>query len=349
MSILAGPFLKFVRASQSEWVVSAIVVGDLEQAPTMSWAIVPSANKHPPSEASEIHHQQGKQGMRFVHRFQWAVPRTPQTRTVQYAVEDRSYRFPVPGSAAPVRLRMGYASCNGFHSVKDAKRVAPNAIWGNRPTAGATQPEEFGAACSVLHQRAKDPIHLLLLAGVPVVYPKYPAFVEGIMGIWPGQAAAHLDTLDDDLRDHWRSGRHTGERIRLIHRLLRFARDNDCRVTILSGDVHLAALGLIESTRESARNPNTQSINQLISSPIVNLPQPRTGQLALQMIINKKEIVDRRITATMECFPETDSKIVATRNWLSLDLEPDRKMWANWWIEGQPNALTKAIHAPGQS
>lgn len=521
MSILAGPFLKFVRCSDTQWVVSAIVVADQEQTPTMSWSVSPASRMSPPADTSIIHRQLVGRETRFVHRFQWTVPRAANSQTVDYAVEDRAHRFTVPGNAPPVRLRMGYASCNGFHSAKDAKRVEPNVMWGAQPKAGAVEPEEFGEVFSVLHQHAKDPIHLLLLGGdqvyadpmwetveelrawaesgnarlkskfnktmerevprfyfelymsrwsrpapalalasipslmmwddhdifdgwgsydgelqespvyqgvfrharaafevfqlhrapadptrftdglilpprtdatprnltfacrigdvgilaldtrsdrstsniikledwkvifgelgqfagckhllvmvsIPVSYPSYP-LVGGLLGLIPGR-----QDLEDDLRDHWRTRAHREERLRLIHRLLDFASEKGCRVTLLSGDVHVAAMGVIESNR---RGPsNLQVINQLISSPIVNVPQTWSGQFLLEQLGRTVENIDRGITARMLEFSGTVERFIAARNWLSLQLDEKRRVWAEWRVENETEPYTKVIH-----
>ncbi|MCB2070589.1 MAG: hypothetical protein KDF67_13685, partial [Ottowia sp.] len=56
------------------------------------------------------------------------------------------------------------------------------------------------------------------------------------------------------------------ERLRLIHRLLD-ASASGTRITVLSGDVHVAALGVIESDRRDVP-ANANVINQLTSSGI---------------------------------------------------------------------------------
>jgi hypothetical protein len=54
--------------------------------------------------------------------------------------------------------------------------------------------------------------------------------------------------------------------------VLAFADSKKCRVAVLSGDVHVGALGMIESTRGTAEEPSSQVINQLTSSGIVHPP-----------------------------------------------------------------------------
>jgi hypothetical protein len=54
--------------------------------------------------------------------------------------------------------------------------------------------------------------------------------------------------LLDDLLDHWSSSRHYVEKGLLMNDLRQLATDRKLRITIISGDVHLAAYGFISST-----------------------------------------------------------------------------------------------------
>src|SRR3546814_922994 len=104
--------------------------------------------------------------------------------------------------------------------------------------------------------------HLVIMSSIPVVYPGFET-LERILGWWPGQ-----NELEDDLADHWNSRPHKGERVRLIHRLLRLTQTETVRPTLISGDVHVAALGYVDSKR--AGDTQGAVINQLISSGIVH-------------------------------------------------------------------------------
>ncbi|MBK7830230.1 hypothetical protein [Nannocystis sp.] len=118
--------------------------------------------------------------------------------------------------------------------------------------------------------------HLIVMTSIPVVYVDLGA-VEDALGFMPGQ-----QELEDDLRDHWSSRGHHGERLRLIHRLLDFGKARATRVTIVSGDVHVGALGLIESSRDD----QLQVISQLISSGIVHPPAPAIFIYALDQLFD---------------------------------------------------------------
>lgn len=179
--------------------------------------------------------------------------------------------------------------------------------------------------------------HLFVMSSVPVVHPGLE-LVEKVMGVLPGQ-----QEMEDDLRDHWGSPPHRAERLRLIHRLLQVAATGT-RVTLLSGDVHVAALGVIESTREAGK---TQVINQLTSSAIVHPTSTTLEVFVIEHVARHAEVVDRGITLRMLDFPGTSRCVMARRNFLTL--QPDApgggdRYWANWWVEGEPHPHTKVVH-----
>ncbi|KAK4987076.1 hypothetical protein LTR66_007692, partial [Elasticomyces elasticus] len=100
--------------------------------------------------------------------------------------------------------------------------------------------------------------HLILLLGVPIAYPRLQ-WLENILHspiIGPirflnkrfGLAGGFFNHFDgsvdllDDLDDHYTARQHKKERRDLVQRLQNLAREHSVRVSILGGDVHLAAL-----------------------------------------------------------------------------------------------------------
>lgn len=179
--------------------------------------------------------------------------------------------------------------------------------------------------------------HLLLMSSIPVAYLDL-GLLEKTLNLLPGQ-----QELEDDLRDHWRSLPHQQERLRLIHRLLEHARTKRCRVTLLSGDVHLAALAVIESERDS-QTDNAAVINQLISSAIVHPGPPALARYVLEGMADKVEQVDRGINAALQPFAGQGRYLIGARNWLALEPDEQRRIWANWHVEGSTAPVTKVIH-----
>jgi hypothetical protein len=178
----------------------------------------------------------------------------------------------------------------------------------------------------------------LLMSSIPVVHPEF-ALLEKLLGIFPGR-----QELEDDLRDQWLSVPHRQERLRLVHRLLAFADNKNCRVTVLSGDVHVGALGIIESSRSTADDPSTQVINQLTSSGIVHPPPAGVVLFFLETVTGKKMELDRDLYSEMLEFPGTHHHYIGARNWLSLEPDDSGRIWANWHVETEPYPYTKVIH-----
>ena len=103
--------------------------------------------------------------------------------------------------------------------------------------------------------------HLIILSSVPMTYVN-TRIVEKALSFFPGRVG-----LEDDLRDQWQSYSHQQERIKVLEKLFDFSEEAGCRVTILSGDVHVACLG--HFTHDS------NEISQLVSSAMFNIPPPK--------------------------------------------------------------------------
>jgi hypothetical protein len=134
--------------------------------------------------------------------------------------------------------------------------------------------------------------HLLLLLGVPIAYPRLQ-WLENIFQsplIGPvkflnkrfGFAGSLFNKFDgkvdllDDLDDHYTARQHKHERRELIQRLQNLAKQYNVRVTILGGDVHLAAVGRFYS-KPNLHIPaehDWRYMANIISSAITNKPPP---------------------------------------------------------------------------
>ncbi|KAK0392276.1 hypothetical protein NLU13_1772 [Sarocladium strictum] len=135
--------------------------------------------------------------------------------------------------------------------------------------------------------------HLILLLGIPIAYPRL-TWLENILrspligpvkfmskrfGVGGGlfnQFDGSVDLLDD-LDDHYTARVHKKERTMLIERMQRIAAEFSVRVTILGGDVHLAALGRFYSN-PSLKVPVEEDhryMANVVSSAIVNKPPPQ--------------------------------------------------------------------------
>lgn len=162
--------------------------------------------------------------------------------------------------------------------------------------------------------------HILVLLGVPIAYPRlvwlewllssrilYPfrkmsekgVIAKGLVNEFDGS----VEVLDD-LNDHWCSGDHKKERNEVVAKLQKFGASNGIRITILSGDVHLAALGRFRTKlhhhwigQEKYEDENSKVMNEpekdprlmfnIISSAICNAPPPD----AMASLLNKRSKV----------------------------------------------------------
>lgn len=135
--------------------------------------------------------------------------------------------------------------------------------------------------------------HLILLLGVPIAYPRL-AWLEniftsplmaplrllnkrfGVAGALFNQFDGNIDLLDD-LDDHYTAKQHKTERRELIIRLQQLSQKYQIRVTILGGDVHLAACGRFYSNgaHDTPAENDPRYMANIISSAITNKPPPK--------------------------------------------------------------------------
>ncbi|GKT91876.1 LOW QUALITY PROTEIN: hypothetical protein Ct61P_09726 [Colletotrichum tofieldiae] len=131
--------------------------------------------------------------------------------------------------------------------------------------------------------------HLLVLLGVPIAYPRL-VWLENILTSramdpskpWLGMLGNTLNHIDggvevlDDLNDHWTAKNHKKERTVVLQDMQDLAADKSVRVTFLSGDVHLAAVGQFYANPKLGlpKHKDFRYMPNIISSAIVNTPPP---------------------------------------------------------------------------
>jgi hypothetical protein len=180
--------------------------------------------------------------------------------------------------------------------------------------------------------------HLLVMSSIPVMHPGFEQ-LEHMLGALPA-----IEELEDDLRDHWTSAPHQAERLRLVHRLLD-ASAQGVRVSVLSGDVHVAALGRIETSRSGLR-PNASSLTQLTSSGVTHPPPSAVALYFLEQACQQTETLEGGITGQMLEFPGTRRRLIPSRNLMTLQADAPGgadRLWVNWWAEGQEFPLTQVV------
>lgn len=146
--------------------------------------------------------------------------------------------------------------------------------------------------------------HLLVLTGVPLIYPRLTLFenlMDGAAGFNLATIAGKTGALGDiiggqlnkwngdpelldDMNDHWTAGNHEVERKTFIERLQQYARDRSIRVSFLGGDVHCCGAGkLFSKDMKDKEEGDPNLMVQIISSAIVNVPPPQ----ALLTVLNQ--------------------------------------------------------------
>lgn len=169
-------------------------------------------------------------------------------------------------------------------------------------------------------QRMASCQHVLFISSVPVVHLDW-SVPEHVLIYMQWFRKYH-----DDIRDQWRSHSHLDEWQRLVTVLLDFAGQTRTQLTILSGEIHLGALGLIE--RGDTR------IHQLISSGIVHGPPPTIVAAAFGLWSRLPGTSPDAATVRMCPLPHLKRRFLAARNWLALDYDRDASLQAVWHAEG---------------
>ncbi|KAL8738443.1 MAG: hypothetical protein Q9181_000757 [Wetmoreana brouardii] len=187
--------------------------------------------------------------------------------------------------------------------------------------------------------------HLIVLLGVPIAYPRLN-FLEnvltsrvmdpikalgraGFLGGFINKFDGGVEILDD-LDDHWTAKHHKQERNWFIQELQELAAEKSIRITILGGDVHLAAIGQFYSSPRLhvSKDQDHRYMPNVISSAIVNTPPPEL----MADIMNKrdkKHYLDREDKTTLEnMIPmfthdvdgknRNNKRLLPRRNWCSI-------------------------------
>jgi hypothetical protein len=172
--------------------------------------------------------------------------------------------------------------------------------------------------------------HLLVMSSVPLANTDLSP-VERLLVAIPG----HTD-LEDDLRDQWQSYTHRAEWRRMLEALVAFSARTGARVTSLSGEIHLGALGLVEGGRGVR-------IHELISSGIVNPPPPAALVAVYELLGRRPMRPGPGLLVRLLAIPGHGRRYLRERNWLSLAAAGDGRFEAAWHAErGEAGRLAVA-------
>lgn len=179
--------------------------------------------------------------------------------------------------------------------------------------------------------------HLLFMSSVPVVHPKLP-MAELFLDKF-GQDHV-TDSNADDLKDHWSHDDHEGERKRLLEVLSSLARDKKIRVSLVSGDVHVALWGTAYR-KDLPASETWSQMHQFTSSAVVHPSLMGVMERLFLSWLNSNakqpQNIDVQYVAEVMSFPGHDKHVMAARNWLALELDLGSaegcKLWATWRCE----------------
>ncbi|KAJ5168149.1 uncharacterized protein N7482_003743 [Penicillium canariense] len=180
--------------------------------------------------------------------------------------------------------------------------------------------------------------HLIVLSSVPIAYPRVSAHKAvlknymnsrkslgkaGMIGGLVNRSGGNVEVFDD----HW-TGKHLkSERTWLVEDLQDLAADKSVRVTILSGDVHLAAIGQFYSNPklDVAKDRDYRYMPNVISSAIANMPETELISDMLNkrntvhhMDSNTDEDVIPIFTQDVDGKPRNNKRLLPRRNWCSI-------------------------------
>lgn len=170
-------------------------------------------------------------------------------------------------------------------------------------------------------QTAADAVaggRVLLLSSVPALGPRL-SWLEAAMALVPS-----MQKYEDDLRDQWQSRAHREEWRRFLRCLIEMHVARDSRVTVLSGEIHLATRG----TMDTAAGP----IHQLTASGIAHTPPPRGFARGLGALarLGSAPLPDHPIR--LRPLPGRSAVYTAQRNYLVLERR-DGAWSAQWELE----------------
>lgn len=176
--------------------------------------------------------------------------------------------------------------------------------------------------------------HVLIVSTVPLVNAQLTP-LERLFAWVPGH-----QSLQDDLIDQWPSAAHWEEWSALLRELAGFSARTGTKLTSLSGEIHMGALGVVES--RGAR------IHQLTSSGVVHPPPPPAVVTAFEWASERAIQVAPEIEARLLPLPDLGRRYLRARNWLEIELPAGGGLLAAWHAEGRSAPIRLSIPAAGR-
>lgn len=229
-----------------------------------------------------------------------------------------------------------------------------NRMWRKGTVLGEAQFEAIDRWCA---ENVSSLKRLYVVSSIPLIHVDV-ALAETLRKIMPG-----TEGMEDDLRDCWTASRNRDECQRLAKRLFSILRDNpELQITVLSGDVHVGAIGEIRSTLKGHRRADGEipRIFQVTSSGIghpppsgikLSLIKRTAANIALSLGTND-------IKARPCSLMGVDGLFLARRNFAILNLcdhsgndwEPHGNLLVEFHAEGErdPKVLRQVLNGPGR-
>ncbi|OBZ75883.1 hypothetical protein A0H81_04778 [Grifola frondosa] len=207
--------------------------------------------------------------------------------------------------------------------------------------------QEYKAVLTRVHALPSGVEHIVVLTGIPVAYPRL-VFLEsaldsklnplvalgrtGSLGLggFVNKFNAEAELLDD-LNDHWTAKGHKRERNWFIERLQQLAKAKHARISLISGDVHCAAVGVLKTLQKGKNRPDISPamdyryMLNIVSSAIVNTPPPNGVITMVSTLATKTHRTLHHLDTDESMIPifETDTNgtapkskyIMGRRNW----------------------------------
>ena len=156
---------------------------------------------------------------------------------------------------------------------------------------------------------------VFLLSSVPALGPRL-SWVEKLLSFVPA-----MQKYEDDLRDQWQSRSHREEWKTFLRHLIDLQESRDTRVTLLSGEIHLAT----RATLATAAGPMHQLVASGIAHPAP--PQAYASGLGALARLGESPLPDHPIR--LHPLPGKSAIYTAQRNYLVLERSADR--WSAYW------------------
>jgi phosphodiesterase/alkaline phosphatase D-like protein len=192
--------------------------------------------------------------------------------------------------------------------------------------------------------------HVVVVSSAPLLYLRFSDWTESATA---GLRPFNDLRIADDMRDQWESAPHQGERSRLAMLLLAHARASCSRVTVLSGDVHVACRGRFVSNDPKHVLPGEPLafVELLTASGIVH-PPPEAWKFACVQALGSDRPIQLSPFVRGELLPLGNQQFLRARNWLALAFDafaparPRTRLWAQWRTEKGPVSEQVVVETP---